>query len=169
MIMTAIAGQTHDLVIAGDGYMLSQSAKGTTHYKQALDGPVEIGLKPAGVSSFEVLKGSLDAPVQAFRRAIWSNWSGLGQGMVAGADGWEQAQTKGKVNDLLRLRPVQDGAALALCPQGVDATVDASAVTLADNTHFTVAIGAVQVVCFGPKIFVSANPGTNNSGFVLKA
>lgn len=163
--MTAIAGQTHDLVLGGDGFMLAQGGKGMTSYKKALDGPLRIGLTPADVTNYEVLHGMLDAPVQTFKRAVWSKWTGLGQGMVAGADGWEQAQKAGRVNDLVALRPVQNGGALALAPQGVSAQVEAAAST---NTRYQyVTFGALSLVAIGPRIYKSASPGTNNSGFVF--
>lgn len=165
--MAAIAGQTHDVVLNGDGYMLAQAAKGASHYKRGMVGSGRVGLTPGSSANFEVLQGPVSAPVHSFRRAIWSKWSGLGQGMVAGAEGWQQAQSVGRVNDLLSLRPVQDGAALALVPQGVAAVADAGVLSFANV--FCVTLGSITVISFDTKIYVSANPGTNNCGFVLKA
>jgi hypothetical protein len=162
----ATAGTSHDLVINGQGYMLAGGPKSGVTYKRKLPGPSEIGLSPGSATNFEVLQGSIQQPVKAFKRAIWSKWSGMGQGMVAGANGWELAQNAGKVYELLSLRPVQDGGALALVPQGVTAIADAGIISA--NNVFTVSLGPVTVVSFDTKIYVSANPGTNNSGFVLK-
>jgi hypothetical protein len=162
----ATAGTSHDLVINGQGYMLAGGPKSGVTYKRKLPGPSEIGLSPGSATNFEVLQGAIQQPVKAFKRAIWSKWSGMGQGMVAGANGWELAQNLGKVYELSGLRPVQDGGALALVPQGVTAIADAGIISA--NNVFTVSLGPVTVVSFDTKIYVSANPGTNNSGFVLK-
>lgn len=165
--MVATAGQTHDLVLNGQGYMLVAGSKSGVTYKRKLPGPAEIGLSPGSASNFEVLQGAIQQPVQSFRRAIWSKWSGLGQGMVAGANGWEQAQIAGKVNDLVSLRPVQDGGALALVPQSVSAIADAGAIL--STAVFCVTLGGITVISFDTKIYTSSNPGTNSCGFVLKA
>jgi hypothetical protein len=165
--MAAVAGQTHDVVLAGDGYMLVQGAKGTVTYKKKLAGPAPVGLIPATNVSFEVLTGSLDSPVQSFKRAIWSTWSGLGQGMVAGTTGWQEAQAKGKVNDLLSLRPVQDSGALALCPMGVEAQVDTAAPGATQYHYLT--SGTITLVSIGDRLYKTADPGTNNSGFTFLA
>jgi hypothetical protein len=61
------------------------------------------------------------------------------------------------------------GQALALAPQGVDAqSLAASAAAFANNFQ-TVAISNFQIVSIDAQLFVSANPGTNNCGFVQKA
>ncbi len=163
--MTAIAGQTHDLALNGAGFMLAQTAKGTTHYKKTLAGNSRPGLTPGTATTLEVLQGAARQPVTAFRRAIWSKWSGLGQGMVAGANGWEQAQTAGKVYDLLSLRPVQDGGALALAPQLVDAQVAATTPNFSRYAFYTY-FGDTYMALVD-QIYKSANPGTNSSGFAF--
>lgn len=165
--MTAIAGQTHDLVLNGDGFMLAGTARGQAAYKKSLAGSSKVGLTPASAASYEALQGAVAQPVRAFRRAVWSKWSGLGQGMVAGGDGWERAQTAGRVYDLVSLRPVQEGGALALVPQGVSAVVDAS--VLSFSGVFCVTLGGLTVVTFDTKIYRSQGPGINNSGFTLLA
>jgi hypothetical protein len=153
--MVATAGLTHDLVINGDGFMLAGGPKDRANYKKKMDG-FGVGLTPASVNDYEALNGTLANTTLPFRRAFWGKWTGTGQGIVAGMDGWQQAQNLGQVYDLVSLRPVHNGGGLALCPQGVDAIADASAVTLTANTHFVVHTGAVTVVAIGPQRFLSA-------------
>jgi hypothetical protein len=160
------AGTTHDLVINGMGFMLVNSTKSGVTYKRK-GGQTNLGLTPGSAANFETMNGGVSQATDAFRRSIWSKWTGLGQGMVAGADGWQKAQTLGKVNDLVSLRPVQDGGALALVPQGVAAIVDAG--TLTASGVFCVSSGGFTVIAFDTKIYRSLGPGVNSSGWTLLA
>ena len=167
---TGIAGVTHDLSLDGQGYMLATGSKGAISYSRK---GVKTGLGVVTVSTAQGNRESLvgpgvDGSTEPFSRKFWANWRGLGQRFLTG--GWQTAERHGQVSDLVGLRPVAGGAALALVPQSVTAQTDNTSTP--DYTSFvfnSVSQGPIQVVTIDAKIFVSANPGTNGSGFVLKA
>src|SRR4051794_19236084 len=129
----AQAGVTHDFLLDFQGYMLGQSGRsGGSSYRKWGAGGGEGGMYPVNATNAEALQGTLPAAhPEPFRRVFWGNWRGLGCKFAtaegAGGEGFRGGERAGLVNDLVGLRPVLEGAALALTPMAVDATLEALA------------------------------------------
>ncbi len=165
--MAYMPGANYDLGLNFEGYMLAPASKGGTSYKKYSKNQGGASLNPVGpATDSEEMRGVSPArSVAPFKRLFWSNWRGLGRRYQPGGVGFDDKE--GRVSDLVALRPVLDGQALALAPQGVSAV--ALAAPLSNAEQHSAALGSVQVVSFGSQLLVSANPGTNNTGFVYKA
>ncbi len=166
-----VAGITYDVALDGYGYMLQPGGKpGAVSYRR-FGKPGQLGMRSVNVTDTERLDGAVPGKqVAPFRRLFWGNWRGAGQPFISegsGRDSWAASERQGLGNDLVGLRPVLGGSALALAAQGVSAQVDTAALSVANFQ--TVTVGGITVVTVDTKCFVSSNPGTNNSGFVLRA
>jgi hypothetical protein len=147
--------------------MLASGGKGSSAYSRKA-GPARLGMVSVNVQNAEALSATLPAnQIAPFLRLFWDNWQGVGQKLAPGV--FRDAVKQGLVNDLVALQPVLGGQALALAPQGVDAQALAASAAAFANNFQTVAISNFQIVSIDAQLFVSANPGTNNCGFVQKA
>lgn len=157
-----------EIRLDGQGYGLAVGRAGGTVYRRGTAGRGRLGLYGVNVVENEQLVGAAvkDAP-EGFRRLFWGNWRGLGQRFVMGGEGWKESERGGLVADLVSMRPVLDGAALALAPQGTDGLLET--VTTATTGLHSLGLEAGQVISFGDRLYVSANPGSDNTGFSFKA
>lgn len=156
----------YDIELDGVGYMLATGRGNTGNYRKLAAGGRGLTFQAINIGDTEALKGALPAEqLSGFRRIFWENWRGSGRSFITG--GWGKSAEAGLVAELSNLRPVADGAGLALAPPVVTATVD-NAPPDAGQLH-SAAHSTTQVVSVGAKLFVSQNPGTAGSGFVWRA
>lgn len=161
----ATAGTTHDIVLDGYGYMLVSGGKGASSYSRKA-GAARLGMLSINTQTPEALSATLPAnQITPFLRYFWGNWQGIGQKL---SGGWQTSEKAGLVYDLVALRPVLNGQALALAPQGVAGTALSATASSGASFH-VVTLGGLLVVAVDNQIFSSGNPGTNNSGLVKQA